>query len=408
MMIDRYKYHYLLIYISLLLGIFLLSACQPKGKSYGSRHIQVFKEEPVRFSDSLYANDSSIVQLAQGRILLKKITVPQYEKHTTVSIKLRVQSNGDSWDKSGSVFLLDADMPINLLNLSDSIQLPIYPHLDYAGVLCADNYSPMLELMRFMTPFGVGFYSDKVRRKPVYIPHYENEVLWVQDISDRLSALQGDVWVGIWIDTWTAEGYKVDLSLEFEETKAVDYPKIASYIAPLVNTVAYVSGQDLPDFFAHQDLETHFNVPQNAKNVQLKYIVTGHGGHSGGDEFTKQENKIYVDDKELLSFVPWRDDCASFRRFNPSSGVWLVKDTASYIDEDLGRYNEKVIEERIASSDLSRSNWCPGSDVQPVSIPLHNIKAGEHSLKISIPNAQAADDVKLNHWLLSVYLYWEL
>lgn len=114
-----------------------------------------------------------------------------------------------------------------------------------------------------------------------------------------------------------------------------------------------------------------------------------------------------MDGKEVLSFVPWRDDCASFRRFNPSSGVWLQKDTASYLDFKKGKYMEKVIEERIASSDYSRSNWCPGSDVPPVTVNLSDIKAGKHELVISIPNAQPAEGDKLNHWLISAYLTWE-
>lgn len=50
--------------------------------------------------------------------------------------------------------------------------------------------------------------------------------------------------------------------------------------------------------------------------------------------------------------------------FNPSSGVWTRKDTAfAYTKERVREY--KPIEERLASSDLSRSNWCPGSQVFP-------------------------------------------
>ena len=52
----------------------------------------------------------------------------------------------------------------------------------------------------------------------------------------------------------------------------------------------------------------------------LKYIVTGHGGHSGGDEFVQKRNILSVDGKEVYSFVPWRDEHASFRSFQ--SGYW--------------------------------------------------------------------------------------
>ena len=38
---------------------------------------------------------------------------------------------------------------------------------------------------------------------------------------------------------------------------------------------------------------------------------------------------------------------------------------------------------------------------------VDDIKAGEHTLTISIPKAQAIDNNKLNHWLVSSYLVWE-
>ena len=76
------------------------------------------------------------------------------------------------------------------------------------------------------------------------------------------------------------------------------------------------------------------------KNVRLKYIVTGHGGHSGGDEFVEKRNIVSIDGKEVLNFIPWRSDCASFRRFNPATGVWLKERLASYIAKDGYSENE--------------------------------------------------------------------
>ena len=65
------------------------------------------------------------------------------------------------------------------------------------------------------------------------------------------------------------------------------------------------------------------------------------------------------------------------------------------------------IEEPLASSDLSRSNWCPGSDVMPEEAVIGDLPAGKHSFKVSIPEAQQVDGNKLNHWLVSAYLVWE-
>lgn len=46
------------------------------------------------------------------------------------------------------------------------------------GIVPGKDYVPTLELMRFMTPFGVGYYSSdndslSSKRRPVYIPKWE-------------------------------------------------------------------------------------------------------------------------------------------------------------------------------------------------------------------------------------------
>ena len=150
-----------------------------------------------------------------------------------------------------------------------------------------------------------------------------------------------------------------------------------------------------------------FQLDQSLKNVQLKYITTGHGGHSGGDEFVETKNILSLDEQVVLDTIPWRNDCASFRRFNPSSGVWLIEDSATYIDWEARKYKVKLIEERQASSDLSRSNWCPGSKVEPFTVELGDLSVGTHQLTISIP-AQPINDDELNHWLVSAYLVYDL
>ena len=67
----------------------------------------------------------------------------------------------------------------------------------------------------------------------------------------------------------------------------------------------------------------------------------------------------------------------------------------------------KEVEEPLASSDLSRSNWCPGSDVLPEVVELPGLQAGKHTFTVSIPEAQPVNKDELNHWLVSAYLVWE-
>ncbi|MFD1163705.1 MULTISPECIES: PNGase F N-terminal domain-containing protein [Hwangdonia] len=367
--------------------------------------VQVFNKQPLNFGGEK-GTDTEAHMLQSGRIVYKKVTVPNFPNGTDVSIKLTVRSNGDRWDKSGSCFVVADPKLISILDVSKGdkeFPQDSYKAENHAGIVSGETYQPVVELMRFMTPFGVGFYSDnRVKyRRPVYIPSWEKEVVWEHDISQLKDLVSNTFYIGIWIDSWTAEGYNFDLQLSYSNRE-----RKTLKVLPLVNSIPYVNGQPIPDIFAKEPLIHNFNMNKNAKNVKLHYITTGHGGHSGGDEFIKIKNSVYFDNALVLDTIPWRDDCASFRRFNPTAGVWIKKDSAAYYEYKTQKRAIKVIEERIASSDLSRSNWCPGSSVKPMVVPLGDLEKGEHQLKIKIP-ATPVDGDKLNHWLVSAYLTYE-
>ena len=376
-----------------------------------------FQEEIIHFSPATIPDgaieENGVIRLGNGRVILKKVKLPRVKRDIRLKANIILTSNGDPWDKAGSCFIIPAESTIDMVDIA--LGKANYPQVNpnytenLAGVIPTDGFIPPVEIMRFMTPFGVGYFNEAdsittSRKKPVYIDEWAPHVEWQQDISSLYSLLTEEVYIGVFIDTWTKEGYKLSLTLELLESEVKQDKLKDIKVLPLVNTV-YYQGQSHPDIFARQKLEVPFTLPQKAKNVKLKYIVTGHGGHSGGDEFVKNENILSIDDNEIYRFTPWRTDCASFRRFNPSTGVWLTKREVSYISKE-GR-TIKTIEEPIASSDLSRSNWCPGSHIDPVTIALDKLEAGEHRLFISIPEAQAMAENEMNHWLVSAYLVWE-
>lgn len=387
-------------------------------QAIGDTHIEVFDSVNVCFNPEEYgnyveANADGIIRLANGRIILKKINVPEYKRDVTVTANVTLSSNGDRWDKSGSFFVMPKDAATTLIEIAKGEAK--YPAIDstrfekLVGIAAADGYIPNIELIRFMTPFGVGHYSaddDSLShlRKPVYIDSWAKEVYWEEDITTLYPALEGDVYVGVFIDTWTPQGYMVSAEILVEESAITCNAMPERQMLPLLNTVYYM-GQDYPDIFSRKDLVVDFEMPSDAKNVKLNYIVTGHGGHSGGDEFTQRRNIISIDSDTILDFVPWRDDCYTVRRFNPATGVWLVEREAAYIGEK--GYATKKVEEPLGSSDLSRSNWCPGTDVAPRIGDIGDLTAGPHTITVSIPEAQEIEGDKLNHWLVSAYLTWE-
>lgn len=402
------------------------TACTRTYRSLGDTHLTVFDRAHVQFlPDSLGAfadaDAEGIIHLTNGRMILKKIQLPDYKRKVDLKLTVRVESDGDRWDKSGSVFVIPADAsPVNLLSIAKGEKT--FPEVDstryekMVGIVPGPDYAPTVELLRFMTPFGVGYYSrlDTAAvsaRRPMYIDGWAPEARWEADITDLYPLLKGESYVGVFIDTWTKEGYVASVDIDVDETDCRYEPVPKGHITPLVNTLYYI-GQEYPDIFARKDLTVDFEFPKFASKASLRYIVTGHGGHSEGDEFTPQRNRIALDGEPVLDFTPWRTDCASFRRFNPTSGVWPIRRGQSYSSRRQGpgkasRPDGMDIVDLVASSDLSRSGWCPGSQVDPVYVPLGELAAGMHRLTVSIPGAQEIDGDKMNHWLVSACLVWE-
>ena len=407
-----------------LAAVLVAASCTRTYRAIGDTHLTVFDHAHVQFlPDSLGAftdaDADGIVHLTNGRIILKKIQLPDYKRKVDVRLTVRVESDGDRWDKSGSVFVIPAKGPkVNILSVAKGEAA--WPAVDstryekLVGTVPGPDFEPTVELMRFMTPFGVGYYSRRdtttyASRKPVYIDEWAPEARWEADITDLYPLLQGEAWVGVFIDTWTAEGYLASVDIDVKEDECPYEPIPRGHVTPLVNTVYYV-GQEYPDIFARKDLTVDFELPRFASKASLRYIVTGHGGHSEGDEFTKQRNLVSVDGTPVLDFIPWRTDCSSFRLYNPTSGIWYLRNGQPVVTRRDGPRTplspDDVIRE-IASSDLSRSGWCPGSQAEPYDAPLGELAAGMHRLTISIPNAQPIDGDKMNHWLVSAYLVWE-
>lgn len=372
---------------------------------------ELFKEQPIRFVPDIYKNtyvidDNSIGFAENGRVILKRIRIPEMSGYVAqLTIKLR--SAGDPWDKAGSCFIV----PVDGLTIDAVLRGNAFPEAvndltkELPGVVPSGEYMPAVELMRFMTPFGVGAFSDNEKNPPpAFVDGWAEHVEWKRDITAVLAASSREVLIGIWIDTWTAKGYIVDAWIDFSpavqrKTKGI------THIQPLLNTVFYSTKQKYPDIFAHSAVEAEAHIPDNAKNIRLVYTATGHGGHSYGDEFVQKKHIISLDGKEFFSFIPWRTDCATFRRYNPSSGVWLVKQNMRYYKD--GKAVTEEVQVPLASSDMSRSNWCPGSQVEPEVIALNAITSGNHTFSFAIPEAQAIDGDKMNFWLVSAYVMWE-
>jgi len=328
--------------------------------------LSIFKDETINFVDKPQSTDS-IFRFAGGTVIARKVKFPEIKSSPNVFVDVTEQSNGDAYDRTGSVFVIPTDKSLSLMDaLKNSVKvLPVYDNgngKSYQGVIATEKYNPVIELMRFFTPFGVGKYNTlKFKDK-----NWADKVYYRQEISELYPLVNGkEVWVAVFIGNYDKGGHKVSLNITIHDGGKTQPDN--SILMPLFNStnVMEMAGQEYATMFSSdKGLEVSFALKKEIKDARLRYITTGHGGWGGGDEFVSRKNTIWVDGKETFAFTPWRQDCGSYRLSNPASGNF---------------------ETGLSSSDLSRSNWCPGTVTNPNMISLGDLKAGNHTIRISIP-----------------------
>ena len=336
-----------------------------------SRFIQIpiFKNETINFTDNFGSNDS-ILRFAKGTIVVRKIKMPKINKDSRIFVDATEQSAGDAYDRTGSIFFIPTDSKLSFLDglKQTAGSLPVYDNGNgkkYQGVVRTSNYSPLLELMRFFTPFGIKQYNAiQLKNKT-----WQDSVYYRQDITDFAQVLDGnEVWIGANIANYDSGGHKLSVNITVhpeDERVPTD-----NFVLPLFNTtnVMEMAGQEYPTMFdTEKGLEVSFRLKSEIRNARLRYITTGHGGWENGDEFVQKKNTILLDGVEVHSFIPWRTDCGSYRMYNPASG----------------NFNNG-----LSSSDYSRSNWCPGMATSPVYIALGDLAAGDHTIQVKIPQGE--------------------
>jgi hypothetical protein len=339
--------------------------------------IPIFQNEKINYGDTivnLFTNETGIVyRFSEGTIILKKVKLPDNMGMHTVVADLTERSTGDAYDRTGSCFIIpditkDTSRTFIDAFLNGINTLPKYNSTadkDYRGFTLTDKYTPPIELIRFITPFGINHYNSQVQ---VYGVGWEDSVTYKQDITNLLPALQGEVWFGVFIGCYDKGGHNVSLRLKYFPDDVPMEPVAVKpeWIQPVIFTtnIMEASRQEYSTIFGSDTLKVTVDIPEGLKTLTLRYISTGHGGWENGDEFNKKLNQIFVDGHQVYSYIPWRDDCGMYRKYNPASGNFP---------------------NGMSSSDFSRSGWCPGSTSIPVDISLIGLKPGKHTFSVYIP-----------------------
>jgi hypothetical protein len=127
-----------------------------------------------------------------------------------------------------------------------------------------------------------------------------------------------------------------------------------------------------------------FELDADTADAELVLIVSNHGANSGGEEYSRRDHFVYVDDELLLMYKPGRTSCEPFRKYNTQSN---------------GIYGSSA---RSDSDWQSFSNWCPGDVIDTRILPLGPASAGQHEFVIDVPDAVFMGDD--GNFPLSLYL----
>lgn len=332
--------------------------------------VNVFSQQRICFDTSIpretQLSDTKVMRFANGTIVAKLVDLPDSAWRYNIFAELSQYSDGDAYDRTGSVFVIPMDKQMSFLDglIYGIDTLPYFVDKsgkEYHGLIATPTYNPPVELIRFYTAFG----TRKYNKYEYGTYHWRDSVVFKQDVSYLASLLSNKALIGVFIGNYDKNGHIINLDLKFHPN---DENGVRTEVTPLFCTlnIMEMDGQDYPVFFESDTLSVDFNFDDNQQDIILSYIATGHGGWGGGDEFNKKPNCIQLDDK-ATSIIPWRYDCASYRESNPCSG----------------NFNNG-----LSSSDYSRSGWCPGTITNPVEIFYSKLQKGKHCLKISIPQGQ--------------------
>lgn len=344
----------------------------------------------------------TVLHYAGGTLILKRVKLPHLPHHYQHFVEIHQQSNGDAYDRTGSLFIVTPGFFEGINNHPDS--LPVFTGRDgqrYQGMMAVGTqaaslrhsagwqpaYQPSIELVRFFTPFGVGHFNERMAG---YGIDWRNETFYRQEITD-LYHFDSDVVIGAWIGNYDGGGHIVTVDIKSypnDYTIPEDNTEVSGLTLPCFNTcnVLEMAGQNYGKLFATDSLTVIFKLYPETKSAKLRYISTGHGGWGEGDEFVPKQNTILIDGKPAFTHTPWRQDCGCYRDLNPVSGNFW---------------------NGLSSSDFSRSGWCPGTATQPVYFDLSPWADGrEHTLTVAIPQGKPVEGM-FSHWAVSGVLIVE-
>ena len=203
------------------------------------------------------------------------------------------------------------------------------------------------ELVRFTTGYGAG-------------GRYE------ADVTALAPLLRGRRLVRVFVATYgDTPGWEATFDLVYE--RAATGRRDPLLAAPVF---------DDPHVHAARNvLRRTLTVPAGIDVPRLRILTTGHATDgTGANEFVSAVHELRVDGRLVARWRPWRENGPELRPLNPWAGS---------ISVGPGR--------DLRASDLDRSGWGPGLAVDPMIIPLPELRPGLADLELRIIGIRPED-----------------
>lgn len=350
--------------------VFMVTVCTGlKAQTNGRDTVTVF--DAVRFYDGYLVEknpeDPTLDGILRHRTSLYaiKLTDEQLAQiGDSLEMHVRVQACCDNYDRIGNVNI--AFVPKG-----------------------QETYKPdevqRIEIGRFITPF-----MNK-NKKPDMVP-YEYKVPYLSYIfRDSELRAQYDIWVEL-------EIFGVPYAANQQIKGCADRSDVflgTLKFSTINENRGVMTDKDVlvpiviknPEYIAHnlnnyderatdeigKTIKTYtFTVPKDVADGQLVVVTSNHGANEGGEEYNRRWHYIYYDGGEepVMVYKPGRNSCEPFRKYNTCpNGIY-------------GYFK------RSDETWQSFSNWCPGDVIDNRIIDLGEVKAGTHTVCISVPDAE--------------------
>ncbi len=197
-------------------------------------------------------------------------------------------------------------------------------------------YAP-LEMGRYITPYGS--YMNK-RNGGYGTAGFDSNWrhTFIYEVTDYAMLLKDSVLIRSQYRGWSS-GFQCTMDFVFIE--GTPARKVLSIQNLYTSGGTYTTTQE---FESLRMPALKMAIPPNAKDAELKVLITGHGADkdNGCGEFCDKLYFLKVNNQVLDTIRMWRDDCG-ITSVKPQGGTWI----------------------------FDRANWCPGDKVYPF---FHSIK----------------------------------